>query len=175
MRTAQGNALAEASPISKVSWQNFLFIAIYLLLSVGSFAVIHTTAGPSLSEPLLIFAIVGVGFSTGAWLLTRRSVPLPFQVKRPPAECSLLLGYLLLTVWFLTWGLSALEAEMQREPRQMLAVLGAKLVLFVLVPLGLFCGIWKYKIRDLITASPARKYLPIAIWMSLVLIAFQIA
>jgi hypothetical protein len=66
MRTAQGNALAEASPISKVSWQNFLFIAIYLLLWVGSVAGIHSTAGLSLSKPLLIFAIVGVGFSTGA-------------------------------------------------------------------------------------------------------------
>jgi uncharacterized protein len=82
---------------------------------------------------------------------------------------------LVIVVFFLTWGIDALEAAVQREPRQMLAVLGAKLMLFVLAPLGLFCGIWKYKIRDLITASPARNYLRIAIWMSLVLIAFEIA
>jgi uncharacterized protein len=86
-----------------------------------------------------------------------------------------LAGYLLLVVLFLTWGMDRLEAAVQREPWQMFVLLGAKLVLFVILPVGLFHALWKYKIRDLITASPTPNHLRIALWMSLVLILFQVA
>ena len=150
-------------------------LAAYLMLWVGSVVVIHTKAGLALSEPLLIFTVVGVGFSTLAWLLTRRSQPLPFEVRRPKAECSLLAGFLVLVVLFLTWGIDALEAAVQREPWQMVTMLGAKLVLFVLLPVVLFYALWKYKIRDLIAGSPVPNHLRVALWISLVLILFQIA
>ena len=128
-----------------------------------------------MSEPLFILAVLGVGFSTLAWLLTRRSQPLPFEVKSPRTECSLLAGYLVLVVVFLTWGIDALEAQVQREPWQMLSMLGAKLVLFVVLPVVLFYTLWNYKIHDLITGSPVKNHLRVAMWMSLVLILFQLA
>jgi len=97
MRTAQ-TALGKGSSASHTlaNWQTYVWLAAYLMLWAGSVVVIHVKAGLDLSEPVLIFIIVGIGFSTLAWVLTRRSEPRPFQVKKPKAECSLLAGYLVL-------------------------------------------------------------------------------
>jgi hypothetical protein len=177
METRDGYALGKVAPASNTfaNWQTYLCLSAYLMLWVGSVVVIHNKAGLALSEPLLIFAVVGIGFSTLAWFLTRRSEPLPYGIKRPKAECSVLAGYLVLVVLFLTWGIDALKAAVQHEPWQMSAMLGAKLVLFVLLPLALFCALWQYQIRELITAFPILNHLRVAVWMSLVLIVFQVA
>jgi membrane protease YdiL (CAAX protease family) len=76
-------------------------------------------------------------------------------------------------VFFLTWGIDALKVGVPREPWQMLGMLGAKLALFVLVPLLLFYAFGKYRISELMPASPNSKHLRVALWMSLVLILFQ--
>lgn len=55
----------------------------------------------------------------------------------------------------------------------MLAMLGAKLGLFVLVPLALFHVSGKYKISELMPASSVPTHLRVALWKSLVLILFQ--
>jgi len=177
MQSGQRYALGKGSPASNTfaNWQTYLCLGAYLMLWVGSVVVIHTKAGLALSEPLLILAVVGVGFSSLAWLLTRRSEPLPFEVKRPRTECSLLAAYLVVVVLFLTWGIDALESAVQREPWQMLALLGAKLVLFVLLPVVLFYALWKYKIHDLIAGAPVPNHLRVTLWMSLALILFQVA
>lgn len=153
--------------------RTYITIAAYLLLWVGSVEIIHTKAGLDLTKPLLIFAIVGVGFSTLAWLLTRRSEQLPFEVKKPGTECSLIAFCLVVVVFFLTWGIDALKINVQREPWQMLDMLGAKLALFVLIPFLLFQAFGKYKISELMPASFEPKHLRAALWMSLVLILFQ--
>jgi membrane protease YdiL (CAAX protease family) len=177
MQVGHDYALRKRSSASNsfANWQTSISVAAYLMLWVGSVAAIHAKARLDLTEPLLIFAIVGVGFSTLAWLLTRRPEALPFEVRNPGTECVLLAICLMLVVWFLTWGIDALKTGVQREPWQMLTMLGTKLALFVLVPLALFCTFGKYKMNELLPASSKPKHLRVALWMSLVLILFQTA
>jgi membrane protease YdiL (CAAX protease family) len=80
---------------------------------------------------------------------------------------------LVVVVFFVTWGIDALKNGVLREPWQMLAMLGAKVGLFVFVPFVLFYASGKYKIRELMPASSKPKHLLVALWMSLVLILFQ--
>jgi len=175
MQTGQPYALGKPATGFRefANWKSYVFVAVYLILWFASVVVIHTKAGLSLSEPLLIFAIVGVGFSALAWLLTRHSEPLQFEVRNPRTECSLLAFCLVVVVLFLTWGIDTLKIGVQREPSQMLAMLGTKLALFVLVPFVLFYAFEKYKISELLPASSRPKHLRAALWMSLVLVLFQ--
>lgn len=175
MHADQNHAPGDRSRASNtfVNWQTYTSIAAYLLLWVGSVAAIHAKAGLDLAEPLLIFAVVGVGFSALAWFLTRHTEPLPFEVRNPGTDCSLLAVCLAVVVLFLTWGIDALKIGVPREPWQMVTMLGTKLALFVLLPSVLFCAFGKYKIRELMPATSSPKHLLVALWMSLVLILFQ--
>jgi len=175
MQSGQAYSLRKSETGSPefANWESYVFVAAYLTLWLGSVVVIDTKAGLSLSELPLIFAIVGGGFSALAWLLTRHSEPLAFEVRNPRTECSLLAVCLAVAVLFLTWGIDALKTGVQREPWQMLAILGAKVALFVFVPFVLFCASGKYKISELLPASLVTKHLRVALWMSLVLILFQ--
>jgi len=53
-------------------------------------------AGLDQSGPLLIFAILAVGFPALAWLLTRRTAAV-FEVEKPRIECAVL------AVWLVEW------------------------------------------------------------------------
>jgi membrane protease YdiL (CAAX protease family) len=142
------------------------YLVIYAALALALNKIEHFDLG----EALLVFAVVGLGFSFLAWLVTRKSVPLPFLVKQPGGELLLLVGYLLVLAAYLTWGHNPVHGE----PWKSVAGLGIKLALFVFVPAGLFRAVWKYKFDELIVISKdARQHVWPAIWMSLVLVAFQ--
>ena len=175
MQVGQGVALGKRSSASNslANWQTYLSLAAYLILWVGSVVAIHAKAGLDLSEPLLIFFVAGVGFSALAWLLTRRSEPLPYEVRSPKTECSLLAVCLVVVVLFLTWGIDALKIGVLREPWHLLATLGAKLALFVFLPFLLFYLLGSYKVGELMPASSERTHLRAALWMSLILLLFQ--
>jgi len=174
MQVTQGSTLAKRSSTSSfANWRTYLSLAAYLILWIGSVVAIHAKAGLALTEPLLIFAVVGVGFSTLAWFLARRSEPLPYEVRSPKTECSLLAVCLAVVVLFLTWGMDALKIGVLREPWQMSATLGAKLALFVLLPFLLFYLLGRYKVSELMPASSEPEHLRAALWMSMVLLLFQ--
>lgn len=177
MQTGQVYAVTKAATGFRefANWKSYVLAAAYLILWLASVVVLHAKAGLSLSEPLLIFAIVGVGFSALAWLLTRHAEPLPYEVRNRRTECSLIAVCLVVVVFFVTWGIDALKNGVQREPWQMLAMLGAKVGLFVVVPFALFYASGKYKVSELMPASSKPKQLRVALWMSLVLILFQTA
>lgn len=143
------------------------YLVIYAAFALALYKIEHFDLG----EALLVFAIVGVGFSVLAWLVTRRSVPLPFLVKRPGGELILLIGYLLVLAAYLTCG----HNPVQSEPWKSVAGLGIKLALFVVIPAVLFRAMWQYQVDELIVISKdARRHAWPAIWMSLVLVAFQL-
>lgn len=154
-------------------WLAAASVAAYLTLWTGSVMAIRGKAGLDLTEPLFIFAIMGVGFSALAWFVTRRLEPLRFAVRKPGIECTVLAIWLVVVGWFLTWGIDALKSRVAREPWQMSAMLGAKLAIFVVFPLTLFCAFGKYKIRELLPVSFNTKHLTAALWMSLALLLFE--
>lgn len=147
------------------------YLAAYSLLLL----LLHWREGFDLAEPALVFLIVGVGFSALAAWATRKLTPPPLAVKAPRAECGLLAVYLCLLVGFLTWGLNFLQAVAPSEPAQSLAILAAKMTVFVMVPFAMFRGWWKYRLADLAPAPTSwRRHFSAALWMCLTLVAFQL-
>jgi membrane protease YdiL (CAAX protease family) len=148
-----------------------LTIATYLALWTASVALLHQREHSDLSEPLLILLILGVAFPALARLVTRRSTPLPFEVKQPTTECVFLACYLLLVVAYLTWGM---EPGATGAPPwlHLIASTLKKLLIFVALPYIAFRQIWRYRLRDLFPFS-FTKHRWIALSMSLLLIAFQ--
>jgi uncharacterized protein len=155
----------------RVLWSRFspyllAYLALYAALAGACYKFEHFDIG----EALLVFAIVGLGFSLLAWLVTLKAQPLPYLVKQPGKEVVLLLGYLFVLAGYLTWG----HNPVQSEPWRSLAGLGIKLALFVVLPAGLFCVLWKYKFGELLAiSSDARRHLWPAVGMSVVMVAFQ--
>ncbi len=151
-----------------------LFLFGYLVLWAGSLAALHARAGASLSEPLLIFVIVGGIFSLLAWLLTMRQAPLPFSVKNPAGESLALLCYLPLLIAFLAVGLQGLNVRITAEPQLEIAKDLSKQIMFVLLPAALIVGIWKYTLPQLLPGSlKIRRDWLTFLAMSSVLIGFQ--
>ncbi len=152
------------------------FFLCYALLYIAFLILLKTIEGFELAEPILILLIIGVGFSALAWLATKGLSPLAFLVKRPSSESILLVLYLLLVfVPFLTWGGNFIRDTFTTEPSKSMVVLAAKLIVAVLIPLLLFRQLWGYRLRDFISFSFSRKkHLLVALWMSLVLVVFQV-
>jgi len=152
------------------------FILGYLVLYIAFLALLHSLEAFSIVEPIFVFLVVGVVFSALAWWATKRVTPLSFSVKQPASECILLAFCLLIVTVYITWGLNTIEITIRSEPLKSVTILTTKLIVFVLVPLLLFRGVWKYTSRDLVNISTGwRKHLRVALWMSLVLILFQVA
>ncbi len=158
---------------SRVSVGGACLLAYGVLYVTALFCLAHEGLG--IAEPLLVLAIVGVGFSALAWWLTRGAVALRARVERPGRETALLAAYLILVAAFITWGLGYLEEGIQAQPLGAIAVVAAKVVVFVAIPFALLRWMWPYRVRDFLPpfASWRRHWLP-AVGMSLALILFQL-
>lgn len=136
------------------------FVAGYLALYFLTLGLLVRYEQFDFVEPLFALVLMGGGFTLIAWLLTRRSEPLPVSEPRRG-----LLPYLLLITAFVTWGLGALpEAQPLRD---VLATL-TKLLVFVAVP-------WLLFDRTRPPLRMNRRDAIITIAMSAVLILFQFA
>jgi membrane protease YdiL (CAAX protease family) len=154
--------------------KNQFFLA-YLALYIVLLALMHTIEGFGLALPLFVLLFMGAGLSALAWWTTRGITAPDFIVKRSPQESILLLGYLLVVVGYLTWGVNVIEAAFEADPARSLAILVAKLVFFVLFPLLLFRSVWRYSLRDFFRPSADRRgSVRVIVWMSLFLIIFQL-
>ena len=130
------------------------FVISYIVLYIVFLVLLGTVEGFGFTEPILILLIIGVGFSTLAWWVTKGGEPLTLPVKQPASECGLLVLYLLIVVVpFLTWGMDLIQSTFAIEPLRSLVVLAAKLTVAVLVPLLLFGQLWGYRLRDFISFS----------------------
>ena len=151
------------------------FLLAYLALYIVLLALMHEIEGFGLGLPLFVLLFMGAGLSAFAWWTTRGITAPDFIVKRSPQESILLLGYLLVVVGYLTWGVNLIETVFDADPSKSVAILVAKLVFFVLFPLLLFRSVWRYSLRDFFRPSADRRgSLRVIVWMSLVLIIFQL-
>lgn len=152
------------------------FIIAYVGLYTVSLLLLQVRAGFNFTEPLFLFVIVGIGFSSLAWWVTKHIKSLELPVQHPLSECGVIAMYLLVVVAFLTWGLDIIETSVPAEPLKSVLILAAKLVVFVVFPLLLFRWLWKYRLQDFFGLSfGGRNAWRVVLWMSTVLIIFQIA
>jgi uncharacterized protein len=124
-------------------------------------------------EALGVFAILGIGFSLAAWVLTIGVQPLPYGVLDPGGEVAALLVYLLPLVAFVTLGFSAIDRYIPGELADSLAILAAKLTVFVVIPAWIMVTRFGYKFTELAPMSTKTSQLLVFFAMSLVLVIFQ--
>jgi hypothetical protein len=81
----------------------------YLVVYLAALSAMHRVGNFDVNEPLLVLAILGVGFSLAAWLLTVGAQPLDYSVLKPTRELVAIGTYLLPIAMFVTWGLGPLR------------------------------------------------------------------
>src|SRR5271163_3665545 len=86
-----------------------------------------------IGEALSAFVVLALILPALAMLATRRTVPLPHVVRRPRPETAVLLLYLVVVAWLLVIGFGRI-VRVTVEPWHSVAVLGAKLLMFVIIP-----------------------------------------
>ena len=124
-------------------------------------------------DSLGVFAVLGVGFSVAAWLLTIGVKPLPYEVRQPRKESAALLLYLIPLAAFVALGFSAIHRLVPTEPSDSIAMLVAKLTVFVAIPAWIMMTRFGYKLVDLAPSSLKTSHLLVVLGMSLVLLIFQ--
>ena len=120
-----------------------------------------------------VFAVVGIGFSIAAWLLTIGIKPLPCRVLEPGRELATLLVYLLPLAGFIAFGFSAIHRYVTAELADSLAILAAKLAVLVAVPAWIMVAQFGYRLTELAPISTQTGHMLVVLGMSLVLVAFQ--
>ncbi|HKH98723.1 MAG TPA: CPBP family intramembrane glutamic endopeptidase [Candidatus Sulfotelmatobacter sp.] len=148
-------------------------LAGYLGLYAAMLLAMRRTGNFDIAEPLLVFGILGVGFSLAAWLLTARVSPLDYAVVSPKQELATVGAYLAPVVVFVTWGLGFLHRYFPTDPENAVVILTAKLILFVVIPAMIFQVQFGYSLRQLAPSSARGGYLLVALGMSVLLLGFQ--
>ncbi len=165
---------AQAVKISTENRQIGLALLVaYGALYAGTLLAMRRTAAFDITEPLMVLAILGVGFSLAAWLLTIRVQPLAYPVVKPNRELAAVAIYMLPVVAFVTWGLDLLHRYLPADPGNAFAILAAKLLVFVVIPAAIMQTQFGYRLRQLAPMSGRTRHLLVALGMSLLLLAFQ--
>ena len=145
----------------------------YLVVYAAMLLAMRRAATFDLAEPLMVLAILGVGFSLAAWLLTIGIHPLDYPILKPNRELVAVAIYLLPVVAFATWGLEFLHRYVPANPGNAFAILAAKLLVFVVVPAAIMRAQFGYSLRQLAPTSARTRHLFVALGMSLLLLTFQ--
>jgi len=145
------------------------YIALYAAALYAMARFGHFDAGDALG----VFAVLGVGFSLAAWLLTIGVKPLPYRVLEPGREVRTLLLYLIPLTAFIAFGFAAIHRYVTSEPADSIAILLAKLAVFVVVPAWIMVAGFGYRPADLAPVSTKTSHMLVFMSMSLVLVIFQ--
>jgi CAAX protease family protein len=158
---------------NQIPWWRNPFLALYGAVYAALLFAWHLRDGAQLTQPVLVFLILGVGFSGMARFTTRRAAPLPYSVRRPSAESVALLIYVAGLAALLVWGFGV-DRVVHTEPWKSLGVLVVKLFVFVLLPGGILSLISGYGPPDLLgNVAQCRQHQWPMIWMCFALISFQ--
>ena len=145
----------------------------YLALYGAMLLALHWAANFDPTEPLLVFAIVGVGFTAISWLSTARAERLPYPIADPYRELLTFATCLPLAIAFITWGLGPLHRYIPSATGSAFAVLAAKLIVLVVFPAAIMCKQFGYSWRQLVPMSARRRDLFAMLVMALLLFGFQ--
>jgi membrane protease YdiL (CAAX protease family) len=148
-----------------------IWATIVYLLCWGISTLYLFVQGADWVFPFVSLGIFGGALSGLAWFLTRKSDPPAVPVPRPGIELTAILLFLLLYAFiFLGWGLGALKAAVTAERPQEVAVLAAKLLVHVGIPIAILLAL-KTPLRPLFdTGLDRRGFWPTLVVMGAVLI-----
>ncbi len=130
-------------------------IILYLLIYALFLVAMHLEGGFSVTEPLLVMLLFGLGLSLLALWATRHAKPRNITVKHPRQESASLAGYLLIVVGFITWGLPGVQLISTQPVLQAVFITTAKLLVFVVAPFALWRAAWRYQARDFVDLRAA--------------------
>jgi len=149
-----------------------LYLGGYFVLWTAVLVLLRIYEGFDASEAVIALIILGVIFPALAMFVTRNVPALPYSVRQPRNESLFLMAYLALVAWVLVSGFG-LVAHITVEPRHVIALLGVKLIVFVIFPLAIILAPRRYRVAELIPISQKWRELRPALWMSLIAILMQ--
>jgi membrane protease YdiL (CAAX protease family) len=150
-----------------------LLLLAYVLTYAATLYGMVRGGGFEAGDAIGVFAVLGVGFSVLAWLLTIGIQPLPYQVREPRRESIALLTYLIPLAAFIAYGFSAIHRWVTGDPADSLAILAAKLAVFVILPGWMMASRFGYSARQLAPMSTKFSHLLVFVGMAVALLAFQ--
>jgi membrane protease YdiL (CAAX protease family) len=150
-----------------------LLLLAYVLTYAATLYGMVRGGGFEAGDAIGVFAVLGVGFSVLAWLLTIGIQPLPYQVREPRRESIALLTYLIPLAAFIAYGFSAIHRWVPGDPADSLAILAAKLAVFVILPGWMMASRFGYSARQLAPMSTKVSHLLVFVGMAVALLAFQ--
>ena len=148
------------------------FLIGYLVLYAASLWAMHV-GGFELLEPIFVLAVLGVGFSLAAWVLTVRVSPQPMPLRNPETELTAIITYLVPLVAFVTWGFAIIHRWFPSDPSGSAAIMAAKLTGFVIIPALIVWRVSGYTFQQLAPISFRRSHLLVALGMSVLSVGFQ--
>ena len=154
-------------------WLGIVFLAAYGALYAGMLLAMRRAGNYDVTEPLFVLAVLGIGFSLVAWLMTLRVSPLRYEVVDPPAELKTVVVCLAIVVAFITWGLGWLHRVVPSDPADSVAILAAKLAVFVALPAVLLKVQFGYRWGQLAPVSMPTRHALVMAGMAVLMLVFQ--
>ena len=154
--------------------KGWLLLVGYLVLYAAALFGMTRFGQFDAGDAIGVFLVLGVGFSLLAWLLTLGVQPLPFFVRRPALELLTLLLYLLPLAAFIAYGFAAIHRWVTTEPADSLAILAAKLLVFVAIPAWFIVKRSRYTFQQIAPMSFKTSHMLAMLGMSVAVIAFQV-
>jgi membrane protease YdiL (CAAX protease family) len=154
-----------------------------LLLYVASFAVLLRNRNFEPGGALIVLVLFGIIFPALAWLATLRAVPLSILVHPTPREMLVLVACVVALSAYLVGGPQWINDHLPQvwidSPRiKFFITLAKKLIVFVLIPFGIFRFAFGYRLRDFGIQQEGlralrRNHLPMVLVVGGALLAFQ--
>jgi len=158
-------------------------LAVGLLLYTGSFAVLLQSKTFEAAEALIVLVLFGIIFPALAWGATIHAFPLSVTVHSSGREIGVLTASIIALSIYLINGPQWIDnhlpqAWIDSAQIKFFVTLGEKLIVFVLVPFGIFRFAFGYRLRDLgIQFQGLRavvgNHLPLIFVVGAALLAFQ--
>jgi len=154
-----------------------------LVLYAASFAVLLRNRNFEPGGALIVLVLFGIIFPALAWLATLRAVPLSISVHPTPCEMLVLVACVVALSAYLVGGPQWINDHLPQmwidSPRiKFFITLAKKLIVFVLIPFGIFRFAFGYRLRDFGIQQEGlralcRNHLPMVLVVGGALLAFQ--
>ena len=124
-----------------------------LMLYAGSFTVLLRNRNFEPGDALIVLVLFGIIFPALAWLATLRAVPLPISVRLTAREMFVMVACVVALSIYLIGGPQWIDQHLPNSwidsPKiKLFITLAEKLIVFVLIPFGIFRFAFGYRLRD---------------------------
>jgi CAAX protease family protein len=124
-----------------------------LMLYAGSFAVLLENRNFEPGDALIVLVLFGIIFPALAWLATLRAVPLSIAVHVTAREMFVMVACVVALSIYLIGGPQWIDQQLPNswidsQKIKFFVTLAKKLIVFVLIPFGIFRFAFGYRLRD---------------------------